>query len=43
MTETKIVTIFAPTKEPFYRKQKLLDLKGERNAKAMAEDFESVY
>lgn len=44
MTEMNIVNTFAPTKESFYRKQRLLGLKGESDSSTiMAEDFESMF
>lgn len=43
MTEMNIVNTFAPTKESFYRKQRLLGLKGVSDSSTiMAEDFESM-
>lgn len=43
MTEMKIVNTFAPMKESFYRKPRLLGLKGESDSSTiMAKDLESV-
>lgn len=43
-TEMKIVNTFAPVKESFCRKQRLLGLKGESDfGTIMAKDFESLY
>lgn len=43
-TEMKIVNTFAPMKESFYEKQRLLGLKGESDSGTIiAKDFKSMY